>query len=100
MNITILRCLFMIILFTPLSLLAAETNSESAENRKLKKLKLESTIVGNKELPKVMTIVPWQLAQQGTVDSSQFSAEIRSIFEPIEVSSLKKELEYFNRRKK
>lgn len=62
----------------------------------LRFLSLESDIVANKELPKVTTIVPWQTPIQISIEKRPVSLQIPPVFAPVEVDSLKKELEYFH----
>jgi len=63
-------------------------------------LALETTIIGNKEQPKVISIVPWQTPAQHAITAKAITSEIQLVFRPIEIESLQKELEYFNRQKK
>ena len=78
----------------------SEAVNTKAASKSPKIITLESTIVGNKEQPKMMTIVPWQTPTKKAVKAMPISIEMQSFFEPIEVDSLKKELEYFNKSKK
>jgi len=66
----------------------------------IKFLALETTIIGNKEQPKVISIVPWQTPAQKAITAKAITSEIQLVFKPIEIESLHKELEYFNRQKK
>ena len=43
---------------------------KSPPKTKIKVLTLESTIVGNQEQPKIMTIVPWKKLEQKTVNTT------------------------------
>ncbi|NMP16537.1 hypothetical protein [Thalassotalea sp. Y01] len=55
---------------------------------------LESTFVGDKEQPKVTSIVPWQKPEQTVVSSKEVSQRVKMTFQPLEDDSLKRELKY------
>jgi hypothetical protein len=76
---------------------AVKDNTAQHVQTRIQFLTLESTIVGNKEQPKIITIVPWQTPQQNRIETRPIAAQIKSVFEPVEVESVKKELEYFHR---
>ncbi|OUS27884.1 hypothetical protein A9Q98_08345 [Thalassotalea sp. 42_200_T64] len=59
-------------------------------------ISLEATFFGNKEQPKVITIVPWQNPEQQPVNSKLISAQMSLIFEPVEVDSLQREVQYYH----
>lgn len=60
---------------------------------------LESTIVGDKEQPKVLSIVPWQTPEQAAVMSKPVTRQIQMTFKPIEAESLGRELKYYKKSK-
>lgn len=60
---------------------------------------LESTIVGDKEQPKVLSIVPWQRPEHKTMKTAPVSGRIESTFQPIEEDSLNRELNYYKKSK-
>ncbi len=79
---------------------AKQTDSfEIPDKPSIRFLALETTIIGNKEQPKVISIVPWQTPTQQAVTAKTITNEIQLVFRPIEIESLQKELEYFNREK-
>ncbi|KGJ97140.1 hypothetical protein [Thalassotalea sp. ND16A] len=60
---------------------------------------LESTIVGDKEQPTVLTLVPWQKPEHESVISKPVSRQIEMKFTALEVDSLKRELHYYQKSK-
>ncbi|TKB46091.1 hypothetical protein [Thalassotalea mangrovi] len=56
---------------------------------------LETTIVGNKEQPKVLSIVPWQNPEQAGSLSTEITSQIEQVYRPLDKQSLQRELEYF-----
>ncbi|MDN3652681.1 hypothetical protein QWY77_07880 [Thalassotalea ponticola] len=70
----------------------AETTPTKKRGRTV--ITLESTFVGDKEQPKVTSIVPWQKAEQMAVNSEAMSQRVKMTFQPLEVDSLKREMTY------
>ncbi|WP_394172425.1 hypothetical protein [Thalassotalea litorea] len=56
---------------------------------------LETTIVGNKEQPKVLSIVPWQNPEQAGSLSTEITTQIEQVFRPLDSESLQREIVYF-----
>ncbi len=88
------------LIFSNLSLAEQKKSFDIPDKPSIKFLALETTIVGNKEQPKVISIVPWQTPAQHAITAKAITSEIQLVFRPIEIESLHKELEYFNRQKK
>lgn len=86
--------------FSGLSVAKQTDSFDIPDKPSIKFLALETTIVGNKEQPKVISIVPWQTPAQHAITAKAITSEIQLVFRPIEVESLQKELQYFNRQKK
>ncbi|WP_070795960.1 hypothetical protein [Thalassotalea crassostreae] len=80
---------------------AALADEQALKNAKPKRavITLESTIVGDKEQPKVLSIVPWQKADQKPVSSKPINSKIEMTFKPIEVESLQREHAYHEQSK-
>tara|TARA_R110001583_G_scaffold195512_1_gene374776 strand:- start:3011 stop:3364 length:354 start_codon:yes stop_codon:yes gene_type:complete len=88
------------LIFSNLSLAEQKNSFDIPDKPSIKFLALETTIVGNKEQPKVISIVPWQTPAQHAITAKAITSEIQLVFRPIEIESLQKELQYFNRQKK
>lgn len=56
---------------------------------------LETTIVGNKEQPKVLSIVPWQNPEQAGTLSTEITSQIEQVFRPLDAETLNREIVYF-----
>ena len=54
-----------------------------------------TAIIGNKELPRVLYIVPWKSAQPVELTTPPFRSVLDEPFGTIERSSFKRELEYY-----
>ncbi len=54
-----------------------------------------SSIIGNRELPKVLYIVPWKQAQPGQMVVRPFSSLYEQTLEPVERTVLLRQLKYF-----
>lgn len=75
---------------TPLDLTVASDGNVSAAGDILR---LEETIRGNKEQPKVLSIVPWQLPLHQRIDrNEQRWAPIKTKLKPLERNSFLKEI--------
>ena len=78
-------------------LLAPWVSAEETKEKPRKTLSLQSTIIGDKEQPKVLTIVPWQKTEVFSDVSVQLVNERnRQKFLPLDAASLAREMEYFN----
>lgn len=78
----------------PLDLTVASDGNVSAAGDILR---LEETIRGNKEQPKVLSIVPWQLPLHQRIDrNEQRWAPIKTKLKPLERNSFLKEIKLLN----
>jgi len=78
-------------------LLAPWANAVVAKEKPHQALSLQSSIIGDKELPKVLTIVPWQKTEVFSDLSVQLVNEKnRQKLIPLDAASLAREMEYFN----
>lgn len=58
-------------------------------------LKLESSVVtGNRELPKVMSIVPWKKSQPGELTGRPASSLLNEVLSPIDREVFRRQLRY------
>jgi hypothetical protein len=59
-------------------------------------LELDPTaITGNRELPKVMVIVPWKKAELGDLTGKPANSLLNEVLEPIDREAFRRELRYF-----
>lgn len=60
------------------------------------RLEMEGTaIIGNKELPRVLYIVPWKSAEPVALDAPPFRSVLDEPFTPIERSSFRRQLDLY-----
>ena len=59
-------------------------------------LELDPTaITGNRELPKVMVIVPWKKADLGDLTARPVNSLLNEVLEPVDREVFRRELRYF-----
>ena len=59
-------------------------------------LELDPTaITGNRELPKVMVIVPWKKADMGNLTGKPANSLLNEVLEPVDREVFRRELAYF-----
>lgn len=59
-------------------------------------LELDPTaITGNRELPKVMVIVPWKKADMGELTGKPANSLLNEVLEPVDREEFRRELAYF-----
>jgi hypothetical protein len=59
-------------------------------------LELDPTaITGNRELPKVMVIVPWKRAELGDLTGKPANSLLNEVLEPVDREVFRRELSYF-----
>lgn len=64
--------------------------------RALDRLELESTaITGNRELPKVMSIVPWKAAEPPAGPDRPMGSLIEEVLSPLDRDEFRREITYF-----
>lgn len=69
---------------------------EEAAAETMDRLELGSTVVtGNRELPKVMYIVPWKRADLGSPGGRPLNSLIEEVLTPVDRGSFEREVEYF-----
>jgi hypothetical protein len=100
-----LRVLALITLLAPAALAqeapqaAAEPSVETgdpAPRRTMDHLELDPTaITGNRELPKVMVIVPWKRADLGDLSGRPANSLLNEVLEPVDREVFRRELRYF-----
>ena len=77
-----------LLLFTIMMLSAM---SSFAEQR----MEMDGTaIIGNKELPKVLYIVPWKSSEPIALSTPEFNSVLDESFQPIDRASFKREIEF------
>jgi hypothetical protein len=60
-------------------------------------LELDPTsITGNRELPKVMVIVPWKRADLGGLEGPPANSLLNEVLEPVDRDVFRRELRYFD----
>jgi hypothetical protein len=55
-----------------------------------------TTITGNRELPKVMVIVPWKRAELGELNGKPANSLLNEVLEPVDREVFRRELTYFD----
>ncbi len=61
------------------------------------RLEMEGTaIIGNKELPKVLYIVPWKVAEDITLSTPPFSSVLDEPFQPVHRETFNRQIKYYN----
>jgi hypothetical protein len=62
------------------------------------RLDLESTqVTGNRELPKVMVIVPWKHAESGVTAGRPANSLMDEVLKPLDRDVMRRELEYYGK---
>jgi hypothetical protein len=54
------------------------------------------SITGNRELPKVMVIVPWKRADLGDLEGRPANSLLNEVLEPVDRDVFRRELRYFD----
>ena len=55
-----------------------------------------SAIIGNRELPKILYILPWKSAEPVTLQTPPFSSVLDEVLQPVERSTFKRQLNFYN----
>ncbi len=75
---------------------AAASVADPAPPRTMDHLELDPTaITGNRELPKVMVIVPWKKADLGDLTGQPANSLLNEVLEPVDREVFRRELRYF-----
>ena len=70
--------------------------ADSARPPAMDHLELDPTaITGNRELPKVMVIVPWKRAELGDLTGRPANSLLNEVLEPVDREVFRRELRYF-----
>jgi hypothetical protein len=70
--------------------------AKPAPPRTMDHLELDPTaITGNRELPKVMVIVPWKRAELGDLTGRPANSLLNEVLEPVDREVFRRELRYF-----
>lgn len=76
--------------------LAADAPPKAASARAVDRLELDSTaITGNRELPKVMSIVPWKAAEPPAGPERPMNSLIEEVLSPVDRDEFRREITYF-----
>lgn len=54
-----------------------------------------TTVTGNKELPKVMYIVPWKKAELGQLPGQPFNSLLNDVLQPVDREVFRREVSYY-----
>ncbi|HUO78747.1 MAG TPA: hypothetical protein VMU00_01270 [Steroidobacteraceae bacterium] len=75
----------------------AETAAADKPAKAMDRLELETTqITGNRELPKVMVIVPWKRADIGDLVGRPVNSLVDEALQPVDREVFRREVDYFN----
>jgi hypothetical protein len=106
MRVTVIAALGMATALGAPRTLAADASAESATtaavrsapaDRAVDRLQLDSTaITGNRELPKVMSIVPWKAAEPPTGPDRPMGSLIEELLSPLDRDEFQREITYFS----
>ena len=78
-----------------LSILPVFAISLSADVQAQERLQMEGTeITGNKELPRVLYIVPWKTAERFEIESPPITSIMESKLTPLDRSAFKRRIHY------
>ncbi len=70
--------------------------ADAPKSRTMDHLELDPTsITGNRELPKVMVIVPWKRAGFGDLEGRPANSLLNEVLEPVDREVFRRELRYF-----
>jgi hypothetical protein len=84
-----------ILLMVVLSVFPAKAQ-KSPPTLRQQSIKLEATIRGNQEQPKVLTIVPWQSPKEKQALPSLILQRLNNKFQPLERDEFQRKIEFFN----
>lgn len=80
----------------PASKPAAPAKGAKAAQRTVDRLQLESTsITGNRELPKVMNIVPWKAAEPPAGPDRPLNSLVEEVLSPLDRDEFRREITYY-----
>jgi hypothetical protein len=77
-------------------LLAATLSGSPLQGYSADNLDLEgTTVIGNRELPKALNIVPWKAADSGDLAGRPLNSLVEQTLEPVDRDVFLRELEYY-----
>ena len=75
---------------------STDTPSPKPQERAVDRLQLDTTaITGNRELPKVMSIVPWKAAEPPAGPDRPMGSLIEEVLSPLDRDEFRREITYF-----
>ena len=75
---------------------ATDAPAPARSERALDRLELDATaITGNRELPKVMSIVPWKAAEPPAGPDRPMGSLIEEVLSPVDRDEFRREITYF-----
>jgi hypothetical protein len=75
----------------------ATASAPAQSTRAVDRLDLDSTaITGNRELPKVMSIVPWKAAEPPTGPDRPMGSLVEELLAPLDRDEFRREITYFS----
>jgi hypothetical protein len=75
---------------------ATDAPKPKPQERAIDRLQLDSTaITGNRELPKVMSIVPWKAAEPPAGPDRPMGSLIEEVLSPLDRDEFRREITYF-----
>jgi hypothetical protein len=75
---------------------AAERTPNASNHGARTELQLDATqITGNRELPKVMVIVPWKSAEPGALAGRPLNSLVEELLSPIDRDVMRRTLDYY-----
>ena len=76
---------------------ATDAPKPKPQERAIDRLQLDTTaITGNRELPKVMSIVPWKAAEPPAGPDRPMGSLIEEVLSPLDRDEFRREVTYFN----
>jgi hypothetical protein len=76
---------------------ASDAPAPKRTERAMDRLELDSTaITGNRELPKVMSIVPWKAAEPAAGPDRPMNSLIEEVLSPVDRDEFRREITYFS----
>jgi hypothetical protein len=93
-----LNCLLAYVaLALPVAATATDAPAPKPTGRAMDRLELDSTaITGNRELPKVMSIVPWKAAEPSAGPDRPMGSLIEEVLSPVDRDEFRREITYFS----
>ena len=81
----------------PISATATDTPTPKQGEHAMDHLELDSTsVTGNRELPKVMSIVPWKSAEPSAGPDRPMNSLIEEVLSPVDRDEFRREITYFS----